>query len=50
MQYEDFIRRVQLRVRFGSKGGAIEATNATMRVLSQRIGRDEADKLATKCP
>jgi len=50
MQYEDFHRRVQSRALLGSKGGAIEATTATLRVLRQRIGINEANHLAAQLP
>jgi len=50
MQYNEFIGRVQNRARLGTTGEAVQATRATLEVLSQRLFNGQAGNLAAQLP
>jgi uncharacterized protein (DUF2267 family) len=50
MRYHEFINRVQDEARFGSKQEAVQATQATLATLGERLYRTDRDDLAAQLP
>jgi uncharacterized protein (DUF2267 family) len=50
MRYHEFINRVQEEAEFGSKEEAVQATEAALTTLGERLYRTDRDDLAAQLP
>lgn len=50
MDYNEFVGQVHNRARLASRGEAVQAINATLETLSERLTKEQADHLAAQLP
>jgi uncharacterized protein (DUF2267 family) len=50
MQFDEFVGEVENRARLPSRGDALQAIQATLETLGERISEGEADNLAAQLP